>query len=186
MICCPLQIWCAWKVPKTDHMGIKDMLDACWAAIVDPEEGRYELRGDFCRMSIDDTKFWLWKLCLKLGWLTKNNCYPPDSLYMICTGLQYIWPKICWQSGNNILGNPGFSCFRDTLDSEMNHWFSSNTTHGYYHLLHPLHGAVSCGWGYYHLLYPLHGAVSCGWGYFHLLHPLFPAHRKRCVLAWTE
>jgi len=30
-------------------------------AFVDAEEGRYELRGELCRMSVDNLKFWLCK-----------------------------------------------------------------------------------------------------------------------------
>jgi len=49
------------------------------AAFVDAEDGRYELRGEFCHMSIDDSNFWLSKFVLEVRWVDKN-CHPPDSL----------------------------------------------------------------------------------------------------------
>ena len=84
---------------------------------VDDEERRYELRGEFCGMGVDELKFWLCKFVLEVRRVDKN-CYPPDSLYMICTGLQRAL-KFAGRAEINILGDPGFSRFRDTLDSEM-------------------------------------------------------------------
>jgi len=49
------------------------------AAFVDAEKGRYELRGEFCHMSIDDLKLWLCKFVLEVRQADKN-CHPPDSL----------------------------------------------------------------------------------------------------------
>ena len=52
---------------------------ACEAAFVDADEGRYELRGEFCRMSVDNLKYWLCKFVLEVRRVDKN-CHPPDSL----------------------------------------------------------------------------------------------------------
>jgi len=52
------------------------------AASVDAEEGRYELRGEFCCMSIDDLKFWLCKFVLEVRQVDKN-CHPPDLLNLL-------------------------------------------------------------------------------------------------------
>lgn len=55
---------------------------------VDEEKGRYELTGDFCAMSNDALNFWLRKIVFKVCRVNRN-CYPPDSLYGICTGIQH-------------------------------------------------------------------------------------------------
>lgn len=51
---------------------------------------------------------------LEVRWVDKNS-YLPDLLYMIWTGL----PKISSRAEINILADPGFSHFRETLDSEF-------------------------------------------------------------------
>ena len=84
---------------------------------LDEEEEKCELCEDFASMQVDSMKFWLPKFVLEIR-RRDGTHYPPDTLYAICTGLNHSL-KSADRADINIFTDPGFICFKETLDAEM-------------------------------------------------------------------
>ena len=89
----------------------------------DEEESGHELLPEFCAMSVDSMKFWLCKFVLELR-RADGEYYPPDTLYIICSGLNRSL-KFCDRANINLLSNPEFSRFRGVLDAELKRFRST-------------------------------------------------------------
>ena len=85
--------------------------------VADEEESKHALLPDFCAMPVESMKFWLCKFVLELR-RADGECYPPDSLYAICSGLNRSL-KFSDRADINLLSNLGFSRFRGVLNAEM-------------------------------------------------------------------
>ena len=83
----------------------------------DSDESKRELCEDFCVMDKDSMEFWLPKFVLESR-RKDGACYPPETLYSICTGLNRILKSVD-RADINLFSDPKFISFKQTLDSLM-------------------------------------------------------------------
>ena len=81
------------------------------------EEVQHDLKEEFSEMSMSAMNFWLCKFVLEVR-RKDTKPYSPDTLYQICCGLLRLL-KQADRAEVNILTDPAFHQFRETLDARM-------------------------------------------------------------------
>ena len=99
------RVWAAWASDRKTHPAV----DEC--------EAMHRLSEDITSMCIDSLQYWLPKFVLEARRQDKD-CYPPESLYSICSGLQRSL-KCCDRADVKLFSDSRFSCVQGTLDAEM-------------------------------------------------------------------